>query len=116
MVDFDKAEIEMTIKALKAQVAEKDEEIAKLKYTLIEYGIEEPSEMSDEYFICTNELKKLKELSDLNGTLSDKEVKSFEILAKSLQQIKRGIDKKTPKGKEMNLDELLKVVDGGKDS
>lgn len=115
MVDnFNQAEIELTIKALRKALEEKDQEIAQLKHTLLEYGIEESIEMSDEYFICTNEINKLRKLSELNGELNDKEIKSFEILNKSLQMLKNGIDKKVPKGKNYTKDELLKIVDGGK--
>ncbi len=101
------------IKELKAKLVEKERENAQLKHTLFEYGIEEGVEMSDEYFICVNEIRKLKELSECQGELSDKEVKAFETLNKSLHLIKGNIDQKAPKMKEVSKDELLKIVDGG---
>lgn len=109
-------DLEMTIKALRDELEKRDQEIAQLRHTLHEYGIDEGIEMSDEYYICVNEIKKLKTLSEHNGSLTDKEVKSFEILNKSLQLIKNGIDKKTPKGKQINRDQLLSIVDGAKDN
>lgn len=116
MVDFDKAELELTIKALRKSLEEKDARIQNLKYTLAEYGIEEESEMSDEWEICVNELSRLKKLSETAGGLDDKEVKSFEILSKRFQAIQNGMDKKSPKGKEYDIKDLLKVVDGEKDN
>lgn len=109
-------ELEMTIKALRQDIADKEREIADLKLTLFEHGIEEVSEVSDELFICVNEIKRLRNQSQSSIGLDDKEVKMFEILNKSLHMIKNGIDKKVPKGKEYSSDELMKIVDGGKDN
>jgi len=114
MDDIGNMELEFTIKALRNELKIKEKEIADLKFTLFEHGIEDSSEMSDEMFICINEIKRLKELSETTAGLDDKEVKMFEILNKSLQMIKNGVEKKAPKGKEYSKEELMKLVDGGK--
>lgn len=114
MDNIDNIELELAIKALRDEIKEKDREIEDLKFTLFEHGLEDVSKMSDEMFICVNEIKRLKNQSQTSIGLDDKEVKMFEILNKSLHMIKNGVDKKALKGKDMTADELMRIVDGGK--
>lgn len=84
-----------------------------LRKTLWEYGIDEISNVSDEEFICLSELAKLKKISE-NDSLTEQEVRTFDLLNKNLRLIRGQNEKKTPKGKPMSKDDLLKIVDGGK--
>lgn len=98
---------------LRSVIEDLKRENLELKKTLWEYGIEDISEMSDEEFICLSEIAKLKKISE-NDNLSEQEVRTFDLLNKNLRLIRGQVEKKTPKGKKMSKEDLLKIVDGGK--
>jgi len=103
----------MMILALQKKIEQLETELDGYKKTMEVYGIQEIEAISDVEYICRNELKKLKILSDMEG-LSQEDAKVFDILYKNLRMVLGKEEKKTPKGKEMSADELLKLVDGGK--
>jgi hypothetical protein len=100
---------------LKKRLTELEKENAILKKYLEANGLLEEIKnlsISDEEFICVNELKKLKVLSD-KGMLTLDDIKGLDILHKNLRAI-RGltIDNFKSKGKKKaDPKELLKIVE-----
>lgn len=108
------------ITALKKRIQDLESENAKLKGILkdndLEDEIKDLSEvLSDEEFICVNEIRKLKELSE-KGLFTEQEAKVLDILYKNLRAI-RGqspIEKSSKNTKKPNVAELFKIVEGSK--
>lgn len=103
----------MKILALEKKVEELSSKIEEYKKTMEVYGIEAVESITDVEYICKQEIKKLKQLSDAMG-LGQEDAKTFDILYKNLRMVLGKEEKKSPKGKDMSADELLQLVDGGK--
>lgn len=107
---------EFEIKVLKDEIDDLRKEIESYKKTLASYDIDEIEEMTDVEYICIEEIKKLKRLSDTRG-LDDVEVKNLDLLHKNLRMIRnQPVEKKTLKAKVSSVEDLLKIVEGGKDN
>lgn len=102
---------EFQIDVLKKELDKVNRELATCKKLLSKYEIDElEDEMSDAEYICVEEIKKLKRLSETQG-LSEVEVKMFDILNKNLRIIQGNVQEKLPtKQKEVDIKELLKIV------
>lgn len=98
---------------LKKEIIDLKKEIIKYKIILNEYGIssKEGSDITDEEWICINEIDKLREKSTLRG-LDDDEIKSLETLVKTLERIRNesAKAKKTAKGKKTDIGKLLEIA------
>lgn len=104
-------EIVLRIEALKKEIDDLKKENMRLHKTLEEYGIEEQSPISDIEFICVNEIKKLKAVSQLEELTMD-HVKNLDTLAKNLRMARGEFNKKEPiKGAKQSVAELLKIVE-----
>jgi hypothetical protein len=80
--------------------------LAQLEKTLESYDIEEIETITDVEYICIEEIKKLKALSDAGG-LSDVDVKNLDLLHKNLRQVRgQESSKKKPKEKPASVAEL----------
>lgn len=116
----DITELEIEIAALRKRLKKFEDENYKLRRILQENEIEEAEGLviSDEEFICINEIRKLKELSQV-GSFGREEAQVLDILYKNLRQIRNLSDDKLSKSKKKpNVAELFKIVDGltdGKD-
>jgi len=103
------------ISVLRKHIEDLRKEIESYKKTLDAYDIDEVEEMSDIEYVCVSEIKKLKKLSDGPG-LDESEVKKLDMLHKNLRMVRnQPVDKKALKTKASSVDELLKIVNGGKD-
>jgi len=110
------------ITALKKRIQQLEEENHKLKQILKDNDLEEEIEgltqtVTDEEFICVNEIRKLKELSE-KGLFTENEAKVLDILYKNLRAI-RGqspVDKSSKSNKKADVAELFKIVEGSKGS
>lgn len=108
------------ITALKKRIQELESENSKLKGILKDNDLEDEIKdltetLSDEEFICVNEIRKLKELSE-KGLFTEQEAKVLDILYKNLRAI-RGqspIEKSSKNTKKPNVAELFKIVEGSK--
>lgn len=85
-------------------------ELARYEKMMEEYDLEGLDHMSDVEYICVEEIKKLRALSDAKG-LDEVEVKNLDILHKNLRQVRsKDKDKVKKKEKEMSTSELLSIV------
>jgi hypothetical protein len=113
--------IALKLKALSKQIADLESQNAKLmevlkKNDLLDELEEMDVPLSDEEFICINELKKLRACSEVRE-LSMEETKIFDVLYKTLRTIRTGIVDssdagKRKKKKSINTAELFKLVQG----
>lgn len=119
-LDSNNLEAAFEIKSLRKKIQELEEENIKLKQVLKDNDLLDELDsavntMSNEEFICVNEIRKIKELSE-NGFLEEEDVRKLDILYKNLRAI-RGqspIEKDSKKTKKADVTELLKIVEGGK--
>lgn len=84
-----------------------------LKKELERYGIEGFSLIEDIEYICYKTIEDLKKIAETSG-LTGEDSKIFDIVHKNLRMARQDFDKKTPKGKELSKDQLLKIVEGKK--
>jgi hypothetical protein len=67
--------------------------------------------ITDEEYICMNEIRKIKDRSESHG-LSEEDAKIFDTMHKNLRTI-RGLKVEKPKKKkQVDVSELLKIVNG----
>lgn len=109
----------MRIQALKEENRELKRKMTEYEKTLEQYDFEGIEHVSDVEYICTEEIKKLRALSDARG-LDEVEVKNLDTLHKNLRQV-RGNKKENVKKKEeeKSVGDLLSIVqqdDGQKES
>lgn len=117
-LDSKDLEAAFEIKSLRKKIQELESENQKLKQILIDNDLmdevkEVSTTLSDEEFICINEIRKIKELSE-NGFLEEEDVRKMDILYKNLRAI-RGqapAEKENKKLKKADVKELFKIVEG----
>jgi hypothetical protein len=107
-------EREAQVKAYQSKIAELEKEIVKLMQVIkdndLEDEISDVTYMSDEEIICVNEIRKLKELSDV-GSFTQEEAKTLDILYKNLRMIRGNAPRKAKgKTKEEDIGKLLAIV------
>lgn len=107
------------IKSLRKKIQELETENEKLLKVLQDNDLLEEvanvkQKMSDEEYICINELRKLKELSE-TSFLEEEDVRKLDILYKNLRAI-RGMSpvEKNKSNKKADVAELFKIVEGNK--
>jgi hypothetical protein len=105
------------IKSLRKRLQEIEAENARLikilkDNDLMEEVGEVAQKLTDEEYICVNELRKLKELSE-TSFLEEEDVRKLDILYKNLRAI-RGMSpvEKDKKKKTADVKELFKIVEG----
>jgi hypothetical protein len=104
------------IKALNKKIKELEQKNYKLEQLIREHGLEDEAEventMSDEEYICVNEISNLKKLSE-NGQFTEQDAKVLDILYKNLRMIRgQSTDEsKKKKHKKLNKAELFKIVE-----
>lgn len=107
-------ELEFENKVLRSKINELESELVKFKKIIKDNDLDgefEPEDlMSDEEFVCVNEIKKLKQLSEQSGLTKD-DVQSLDILHKNLRMI-RGMKPEKKNKKKANISELFKIVEG----
>lgn len=102
------------IKELREHNRKLSKKIAEYEKTLNQYDIDDIEIMSDVEYICVEELKKLRSLSDAEG-LTDVDVKNLDILHKNLRQVRgQEVQKKKVKEKPRSVEELLSIVNDEK--
>lgn len=106
------SELEFEIKALRKKLAELELENDKLKKIVIDNDLDENDEfITDEEFICINEIRKLKQLSEQSGLTKD-DVQALDILHKNLRMIRgKSTDGKKSSKKKSSVAELFKIVE-----
>ena len=103
-------EKDFVIEELRKSVKELSRKVSEYEKTLQSYDIDEIELISDIEYICVEEIKKLKVLSDAGG-LTDVDVKNLDVLHKNLRQVRgQDVSKKKPKTKETSVAELLSIV------
>jgi len=110
-----KAETDFEIVSLRKRIQEIESENQKLKQILKENDLEEyldgiVQRLTDEEFICVNEIRKLKELSE-KGLFTENEAKVLDILYKNLRSIRGLQPAKETKQKKADVSELFKIVE-----
>ena len=103
------------LEVLKEENKELKRQVAEYEKTLAYYEIDEIEVLSDTEYICVEEIKKLKKLSDLHG-LNDDQIKSLDVLHKNLRQCRKDneLEKKKVKQAEANVEDLLSIVNADK--
>lgn len=117
-LDSKELEVAFEIKSLRKKIQDLESENQKLKQILIDNDLmdevkEVSTNLSDEEFICINEIRKIKELSE-NGFLEEEDVRKMDILYKNLRAI-RGqapAEKENKKLKKADVKDLFKIVEG----
>lgn len=117
-LDSKELEVAFEIKSLRKKIQDLESENQKLKQILIDNDLmdevkEVSTTLSDEEFICINEIRKIKELSE-NGFLEEEDVRKMDILYKNLRAI-RGqapAEKENKKLKKADVKDLFKIVEG----
>lgn len=109
----------LKIKSLSREVSELESKVAKLMGIIKDNGLDDELEaldstvLSDEEFICINELKKLRTTSEIRE-LTSEETKIFDTLYKALKSIRTGqpedVSGKKRRKKPLNTAELFKLV------
>jgi hypothetical protein len=99
--------------ALERRIKELELENMSYKKTLEEYGITEASPITDVELICIKGIENLKAIAEV-GMLSKDDSMVLDVLHKNLRMARGQMEKKEPKGKAQSVDELLKIVDGGR--
>lgn len=94
--------------------SELEKENMRLKQALkdMEVDLDDIPAMSDEEYICLNQLEKLRILSD-NVTFAKEDAEILEKLQKTLKSIKGNKDAVKRKPKKATKAELLKIVNNG---
>ena len=101
------------VSVLEDEIRELKKTIVRYEKTLGQYSIDEIENISDIEYICIEEIKKLKALSNGRG-LTEDEIKSLDVLHKNLRQCVKDqeVNKKKLKEKEADVSELLSIVNG----
>jgi len=112
--DTDIAGLEIQLKIYSKKIAQLEKEKEGLLAVIKDNGLEDEVNfnvsISDEEYICTNEIKKLRDASDIRP-LDKLEVSNLDIMHKILRTIRTGKDPAKSKAKKMDVAELLKIVD-----
>ncbi len=113
--DIRLAELSFKLKAMADDLAKLQTEKESLMSIIRANGLEEEigaaKIISDEEFICVNELRKLKSISEIRDITTD-ETKIFDTLFKVLRTIRTGKDPEpVKKSKPADVKELLKIVE-----
>jgi hypothetical protein len=108
----EKDELIFEIKALRKKLADLELENDKLKKIVIDNDLDENDEfITDEEFICINEIRKLKQLSEQSGLTKD-DVQALDILHKNLRMIRgKSTEGKKSSKKKASVAELFKIVE-----
>ena len=107
--------LNIEIEALRKRLFELEQENAKLKQIMRDNDIEDSDlTMSDEESICINEIRNLRDLSNV-GSFGKEEAQILDLLYKNLRLI-RGLstEKIGKKQKPIDVKELFKIVEGNK--
>lgn len=107
----EKAIKEMELDVFKKQNVKLHKEVQKLKALISRYDIDEDDAfITDEELICMQEIKTLKQLSDI-GQFGKEEAQILDILYKNLRLIRgMSIDKSDKKSKKLDVKDLFKIV------
>jgi hypothetical protein len=113
--DIKLAELQFRLKAMADDITKLQAEKETLMGIIRANGLEEElgstKILSDEEFICVNEIRKLKSISEIRDLTND-ETKIFDILFKTLRTIRTGKDPEPVKKQKMaDVKELLKIVE-----
>ena len=109
--ELEKMQNSFELKALREQISELEAEIDDLRKTLRVYGIENTEKVSDIEAICVKQLRLFREMSDSGVSLSNDDAKIVDIMHKNLKIALGKEEKKTPKGKEYTVGELISIVE-----
>tara|TARA_R100001086_G_scaffold215289_1_gene131428 strand:+ start:1583 stop:1948 length:366 start_codon:yes stop_codon:yes gene_type:complete len=117
--DFNEMELQFEIKALRDKIKTLEEENINLRKVVEANDLTDELDeltISDEEYICVQEIKKLKELSD-NKAFTGDDAKTLDILYKNLRMI-RGLTvdnlNKKRKPKKTDTAQLFKIVEENK--
>ena len=115
--DLKVTELTLRLTALSKELSEVQAERDRLLKVIQDNGLEEEigdvKIISDEEYICINEIRKLKSASEIRDLIPD-EVKILDTLFKILRTIKTGKDPEPQKkSKPADVKELLKLVNEG---
>lgn len=105
-------ELEYENKILNERIGELEKEITLLRQIVKDNDLEDEIgeiAISDEEFICINEIKKMKQLSETSGLTKD-DVQALDILHKNLRMI-RGMKPDKKSKKKADVKELFKIVE-----
>lgn len=113
-------EASFEVQSLRQRVTQLSKEVDQLKQVIIQNDLGDEIEgfkapVTDEEYICVNEIAKLKQLSD-KGMFTENEAKILDILYKNLRAI-RGqspVEKSGKAAKKADVQELFKIVEGSK--
>jgi hypothetical protein len=109
--DIEKMQDSFELEALKSKISQLEAENDDLRKTLRVYGIEESEKVSDIEAICVKQLRLFREMSDSGIPLSNDDAKIVDIMHKNLKMALGKEDKKSPKGKEYTVGELISIVE-----
>lgn len=114
--DIKEAGLLLKIKSLSKEIADLVSEKEKLLKVIKDNGLEDEvgvkRSISDEEYICINEIRKLKSASEIRDLVPD-EVKILDTLFKILRTIKTGKDPEpAKKSKPADIKELFRLVEG----
>lgn len=116
--NFNEEELLMTIQALRNEISKLEKDILFLKKALVDNDVQLEDQsilMSNEEYICINEISKLKKLSEGgNHNFSKDDAQILDTLYKNLRAIRGMSDDKSLKGKKgkpINPSELFKIVE-----
>ena len=116
MDDFDLGEAGGELVALQKRITELENQNSRMKAVLKVNDLEDELDDIDcnsvEENICVNGIRHIASLIEAQD-YTDKDVKNFEILYKTLRSI-RGVSGPTKKTKPMNVADLLKIVGSDK--
>jgi len=97
------------------EIEELRKENFELKKTLEVYGITELTPISDVEFICLQSIEHYKRLAGTIGLTPD-DVKSLDTIHKNLRLARGKVDKKELPDREESIDDLIRIINGGKGS
>lgn len=107
-------EKDFVISELRKELRKLSKKVVEYEKTLNSYDIDEIEVIDDVEYICVEEIKKLKALSDAGG-LTDIDVKNLDTLHKNLRQVRgQEVSKKKLKEKSTSVAELLSIVNDEK--
>lgn len=109
--ELEKMQDSFELESLRKQITDLEAEIDDLRKTLRVYGIEDTEKVSDIEAICVKQLRLFREMSDSGIPLSNDDAKIVDIMHKNLKMALGKEDKKTPKGKEYSVGELISIVE-----
>lgn len=106
-------EVEYELKLLREKISNLEKENIRLHQLLVENDVtvEGLPTISDEEYICTAQIKKLRESSDVES-FTGEEAKIFDILHKNLKLARGEVTLDGKRKKKLPASELLKIVDG----